>query len=434
MKRDIYKKLLAWKQSELRKPLVLRGARQVGKTYILKEFAKNEYSNHVYLNFEDDQTLDAVFALRFDKEKIIRYLSLYAGGVDIKPATTLLIFDEIQASNNALNALKYFNENAPEYHIVSAGSLLGVKLAGRKSFPVGQVNFLNLYPMNFLEFLDAVDKNTLRNLIEAGYEEFLPFPEPFHVELTELLKYYYFIGGMPGAVDAYCKTKRFDTIRSIQKDILDSYLLYFAKHVDKVEVMKITSIWQSLPVHLSKENKKFIFSAIRKSARARDYEAALQWLEDAGLIYKSYNISTPGIPLMAYKNSHIFKVFLLDTGLLGAMSNLSPDSLINGNAIFTHFHGATVENYVAQQLKEKFQQDLYYWTSSGKAEVDFLLSHKDRVYALEAKAGTNPQSKSLKVYNEKYNPEVLSRTSLLNLMKNGKICNYPLYAISLFPL
>jgi predicted AAA+ superfamily ATPase len=432
MKRDIYKKLLEWKQSKRRKPLVLRGARQVGKTYILKEFAKSEYDNYVYLDFEDDPTLDAYFAHRFDKEKIINTLSVY-GGVKVSPGSTLLIFDEIQASNRALNALKYFHDYANEYHIAAAGSLLGIKLGGKGAFPVGKVTFRDLYPLSFLEFLDVIGKNTLRGLIEES-SDFESFPEPFHIELIELLKYYYFTGGMPEAVAVYCETKDFDDTRKVQKDILDTYMLDFAKHADKNEVMKISAVWRSIPVHLSKENKKFVFSAIRKSARGRDYEIALQWLTDAGLIYKSYNISTPKIPLDAYANTNIFKVFLLDVGLLGAMSRLSADTLINGNAIFTHFYGALVENYAAQQLQCKFPGDLYYWTSPGKAEVDFVFSFNDRIYPLEAKAGFYPQSKSMKVYNEKYKPNMLSRTSLLNLKKNGNSCNYPLYAISLFPL
>lgn len=433
MKRDIYQQLLAWKRSELRKPLVLRGARQVGKTYILKEFAKNEYESHIYLNFEEDASLDAFFESRFDKEKVLNTLSIYSG-VKASPGSTLIIFDEIQASNNALNALKYFNEYANEYHIVSAGSLLGIKLAGKRSFPVGKVSFLDLYPMSFLEFLDALDKTALRQLIEEADQGFSPFPEPFHLELTELLKYYYFIGGMPEVVFTYCKNKTFDDTRKIQRDILDAYLLDFAKHADKYEIMKISTIWQSIPVHLSKENKKFVFSAIRKSARARDYENALQWLLDAGLIYKSFNITTPKLPLISYANANIFKIFLLDVGLLGAMSNLSPSSLIAGSTIFTHFHGALVENYVAQQMQSKFPGNLFYWTSAGKAEVDFVVSVNERIYPLEAKAGVNPKSKSLKIYNEKYSPEVLSRATLLNLRKDGSVCNYPLYAISCFPL
>ena len=434
MKRDIYQHLLAWKQSELRQPLVLRGARQVGKTFILKEFAKNEYDNYVYLNFEDDSTLDAFFASRFDKERIINYLSIYSGGVKIIPGRTLIIFDEIQASNNALNSLKYFNENGNDYHIAAAGSLLGIKLSGQKSFPVGQVTFLDLYPLSFLEFLDALEKAGLRQLITGSGREFISFPESFHIELLDILKYYYYTGGMPQVVNTFRQTRDFEGARKVQQDIVDAYLLDFAKHAEKSLVMKISGIWESIPVHLSKENKKFIFSVVRKGARAREYEEALQWLFDAGLIYKCYNITRPGIPLRSYADTNIFKVYLLDIGLLGAITKLAPDSIIKGNSIFTHFYGALVENYVVQQLRWKFPGEMYYWTSPGKAEVDFVFSVNDRVYPLESKAGVNPHSKSLKVYEEKYNPDMLSRTNLLNLKKDGKTCNYPLYAISLFPL
>jgi predicted AAA+ superfamily ATPase len=261
---------------------------------------------------------------RFDKQKIVSYLSAYAN-VTISPDSSLIVFDEIQASANALNALKYFKENANEYHVMAAGSLLGIKLAGQKSFPVGQVNFLNLYPMSFLEFLDALGKTYLRHLIEGKKNGFEPFPEPFHVELVELLKYYYFTGGMPEAVDTYFRTNSFANVRQIQKEIIDSYLLDFSKHAEKSDIIKISSIWHSMPVHLSKENKKFIFSAVRKSARARNYENALQWLIDAGILYKSYNVSTPKLPLEAYAKTDFFKIFLLDIGLLGAMSNISMD-------------------------------------------------------------------------------------------------------------
>lgn len=433
MERDIYKKLLDWKQSRQRKPMVLRGARQVGKTYILKEFGKKEYENCIHLNFEDDPALDAIFAQRFDKQRIIRSLSAY-GDVKISPGTTLLIFDEIQASPNALTALKSFRENAGEYHVASAGSLLGIKLKGQTSFPVGQVNFLDLYPMSFPEFLDAMQKSALRALIEENQPDFSPFPEPFHVELLELLKIYYLTGGMPEAVSTYYQTASIRDTRQVQQDIVDSYLLDFSKHAEKSDIMKISEIWRSIPTHLSKENKKFLFSAVRKSARARDYERALQWLLDAGLIYKVYQISTPKLPLSAYRNSNIFKVFLLDVGLLGAMVNLSPGLILEGNTIFSHFQGALVENYVVQQLKPKSREDLYYWTSAGKAEVDFVFAVNDGVWPLEAKAGVNLKSKSLKVYNEKYKPSLLCRTSLQNLQRTGNFCNFPLYALSLFPI
>jgi predicted AAA+ superfamily ATPase len=434
LKRDIYEELLQWKQSRRRKPLVLRGARQVGKTYILREFAQKEYDNYVYLNFEDDSTLDAIFAQRFDKEKLAKYLSVY-GGVKVLPGSTMIIFDEVQASRNALNALKYFRENANEYHIAAAGSLLGIKLLGEKekSFPVGQVNLLDLYPLTFLEFLNALDKPMLRELI-TDCKSFTPFPEPFHIELTELLKHYYFIGGMPEAVSAYRETGSFDDARQVQEEIIETYLLDFSKHAEKSEVLKISLTWKSIPAQLGRENKKFIFSVIQKGARAREYENALQWLTDAGLIYKSYNISTPKFPLISYAATNIFKVYLLDVGLLGAMSNLSPGLLIRGNEIFTGFYGSLVENYAVQQLVGKYRKELFYWTSPGKAEVDFVFPAKESIYPLEVKAGVNLKSKSLAVYNEKYNPGILSRASLLNLKQDKKTCNYPLYALSLFPL
>jgi predicted AAA+ superfamily ATPase len=279
-----------------------------------------------------------------------------------------------------------------------------------------------------------MQKSALRTIIEENQPDFTPFPEPFHVELLELLKSYYLTGGMPEAVSTYFQTASIQSTRQVQQEIIDSYLLDFSKHVEKADIMKISEIWRSIPTHLSKENKKFIFSAVRKSARARDYDRALQWLLDAGLIYKAYQISTPKLPLSAYSNSNIFKVFLLDVGLLGAMANLSPGLILKGNAIFSHFQGALVENYVAQQLKPKSREDLYYWTSAGKAEVDFVFTVNDGVCPLEAKAGINLKSKSLKVYNEKYKPGLLCRTNLQNLQRTGNFCNYPLYALSLFPV
>lgn len=429
MKRDIYKQLLLWKKSGQRKPLVLRGARQVGKTFILKEFAKNEYANNVYLNFEDDPILKDIFIQKFDKQKIISYLSTY-GNININPESSLIIFDEIQASGAALNSLKYFKESANEYHIIAAGSLLGIKLSGQKSFPVGQVNFLDMYPLSFMEFLDAMNKKSLRQLIETTKEDSEPFPAPFHTELKELLKYYYLTGGMPEVVSVYCQNNNFHAARQVQKEILDSYLLDFSKHAEKSDIQKISLIWKSIPLHLSKENKKFIFSAVKKSARARDYEYAIQWLIDAGIVYKSYSISTPKIPLSSYADTSVFKIFLLDVGLLGAMAEVPPEVVLQGSALFTHFHGAFVENYVVQQLRFKVAGDFYYWQSNGKAEVDFVLQANNTIYPLEAKAGINLKSKSIKVYREKYNPEAIFRTSLQNKKKEGILFDYPLYSIS----
>lgn len=432
LKRDIYRKLLEWKHSKWRKPLIVRGARQTGKTFILKEFAANEYDNFVYLNFEYDPALDNVFAPRFNKENLVKYLSAY-GGVKVEPGNTLLIFDEVQASGNGLQALKFFNENANQYHICAGGSLLGIKLkGGGRSFPVGKVNLLDLYPLTFMEFLDAAGKPELRELIETN-KDFTPFPESFHIQLTELLKQYYFTGGMPEAVNVYFDSGHFDEARHVQEEIIETYLLDFSKHAQPTDVIKISSIWRTIPSQLAKENKKFIYSGIQDNARAREYENAMQWLTDAGLIYKSLNISTPKLPLSSYAENNYFKVFLLDIGLLGAMSGVTAAMIIKGNDIFTHFHGAFVENYVAQQLVGKFKGELFYWTSSGKAEVDFLFADDGKVYPLEAKAGINLKSKSLKVYSHKYQPAIISRTSLNNLNAEGIARNYPLYAVALFP-
>ena len=432
MKRDVYKNLVVWKNSRLRKPVILRGARQVGKTYILKKFAESEYSNYVYLDFEDDPALDSEFSQKFDIERFIDFFEIYCQ-TKVQKEKTLIIFDEIQASPNALNSLKYFKEYAPEYHIAAAGSLLGVQLCRKPSFPVGKVDFIDMYPLNFMEFLNAAGKPELRKLIERK-KNLTPFSETFHIELINILKKYYFVGGMPEAVAAYKNKESFTVIRQIQNNILDSYLRDFAKHAGKADVMKITNVWQSIPRHLSKENRKFTFSAIKKSARARDYESAIQWLLNAGLIYLSYDISKPGLPLSAYKEDRFFKVYMFDVGLLGALSKLDIGVLINGKEIFSHFSGALTENYVAQQLYPEFERELYYWTSKGKAEVDFVLPYRNAVYPLEVKAGINLKSKNLKVYGQKYVPPNLSFIGAINMNKERGVYNYPLYAVSSFPL
>lgn len=431
MQRDIYQKLLEWKSSPRRKPLLLKGARQVGKTYILQKFGEQQYSYMAYLNFEEEPLLDDFFKYNLTPEKIIRNISLYIKH-DIKPERDLIIFDEIQASNNALNSLKYFNEKANEYHIVAAGSLLGIKLSKPKSFPVGKVNFLDMYPLTFLEFLDANNQSELRELIE-NTSEFIPYPELFHQELINLLRTYYYIGGMPEAVHFFSETNEFFKIREIQKEITNSYLLDFAKHAPAQDIPKLSLIWESIPAQLGKENKKFSFTALKKTARAREYENALKWLEDTGLILRVNLVKTGKIPLNAYSDQTIFKIYLLDVGLLGALAKIAPDILTHGDQLFTEFKGAFVENYVAQQLKSHTQTELYYWKSAGSAEIDFICEYGNNIFPLESKAGINPRSKSLLFYDQKYNPNLLSRTTLLNLKQDGKICNYPLYAISLFP-
>jgi len=430
MKRDIYLHLEEWKKSHRRKPLILNGARQVGKTYSLKHFGKNSYEKMAYLNFEKDEKLAQYFKSTLEPKQLIKTLSIYTE-VEIEPYNTLLVFDEIQECPKALNSLKYFCEEANEYHIVSAGSLLGVKTAQEKGFPVGKVNLLNLCPLNFFEFLSATNNEKLREFLEK-YSSFEPIPNPLHEKLIQLLKLYFFIGGMPEAVAEYAKHEKLKTVREIQLEILNAYERDFAKHAPSHEIMKITTVWNQIHRQLAKENKKFIFAAIRKSARGRDYEESIQWLLDAGLIHKSYFVETPKFPLSAYVNNNIFKIFLIDVGLLGAQSNLSFKTIIDGNLLFTEFKGALTENFIAQELITSKQQKLYYWTSEGTAEIDFLIETDHEICPLEVKAGISRKKKSLLVYGNKYGPSKLIRTTLMNLKHDGNIYNFPLYLISSF--
>lgn len=429
MERDIYRQLLSWKKSENRKPLILRGARQVGKTHLLKKFGRQEYPQHIYLNFEEDSNLSEFFKVSLRPQSILEKLTIYFGQA-IQPHDTLLIFDEIQECPEALNSLKYFREEGNEYHIAAAGSLLGIKLAHTKGFPVGKVNFMDLFPLTFLEYLTAIEKASLRKYLEE-IKTCEPLPEPFHTELLDLLKTYYYIGGMPEVIAEYAKNKNLLSIRDIQKDILKAYDLDFAKHAPKDEIMKIMRVWESIPDQLAKENKKFIFSAIKQGARAREYESAIQWLTEAGLILKSYYISAPKLPLSGYVDHDVFKVFLLDVGLLSTMSNIPEKSIIEKNSLFSEFYGAFTENFIAQELTAK-QYPLRYWASSGTAEVDFVIEKDLEVYPVEVKYGTSKRKKSLLVYDEKYKPKHLLRCSSMNLKKDGKVCNIPLYLIGRF--
>jgi uncharacterized protein len=432
MKRQIYEKLVLWKRDKYRKPLVLRGARQVGKTYILSEFAK-EYVNHLYINFEEMPDVLPIFAGNLSPNNIIAQLQIKFK-VTIEPKNTLLIFDEIQECSGALNSLKYFYETANEYHIVSAGSLLGIKLNRTKGFPVGKVDFLDLKPLSFFEFLDALNESRLKEMY-MSINKFEPINEALHQHSINLLKQYLIIGGMPEAVEMYRKEKDYNRVRKIQKNIVDSYTLDFAKHAVAADVMKIMTVWELISSQLAKENKKFIFSVINKNARAREYETAIQWLVDAGLIYKSYNISVPKIPVDNYINKNIYKIYMLDVGLLGYMSRLPVNIMIEQNQLFVAFKGALTENLVVQELIANGRFDkMYYWASEGLAEVDFVLPYNLDIYPLEVKAGVATRKKSLLVYNEKFKPKISSRATLMNLKQDGVIYNYPLYLIGLFPL
>jgi uncharacterized protein len=430
MNRDIFPKLVAWKNSANRKPLLLKGARQTGKTYLLKQFGNEQYANLFYYNFEKAPEIKEFFVKNLDPVRIIEALSLYSQRA-INPATDLIIFDEIQACNGALTSLKYFQEEHPEYHVAAAGSLLGIKLSVPGSFPVGKVNLLELHPMTFFEFLDAVNETRFRKLIHEK-ESIEPFETPFHDELIRLLKLYYFIGGMPEAVQEYANSKDLQQVGKIHEEILSTYELDFSKHAPTPDIPKLSLIWRSIPQHLSHENKKFVFSAIRPSAKARDYSAALQWLDDAGLINRAFAISHVELPLDSFVSRDIFKVYTLDVGLLAAMARIDSAILAQGAELFQTYHGAFVENYVAQQIKSGSEiRDLIYWKSEGqKAEIDFLRQIGGKVFPLEVKAGVNPRSKSLQSYREQYSPSLLVRSTLLNLKLDGKILNIPLYAIN----
>jgi len=418
--------LLAWKKEPKRKPLILMGARQVGKTFVLKKFGEQEYTTTVYLNFEDNPRLCKLFDSSLDPETILKALTIEMDA-EIVPGKTLLIFDEIQECPNALNSLKYFCENAPEQHIVAAGSLLGVKLVHVKGFPVGKVQFLTLYPLSFLEFLNAMGEIRLKDFIEEQkvIEPLLP---NLHEKLLTHFKEYLFTGGMPEAVAEYVVSQNISKVREIQNAILKAYSLDFAKHAPKEQIMRINQVWSSIPSQLAKENKKFIYSAVREGGRAKDFEIALQWLIEAGLIYKTPLISTPKVPLSAYADLNAFKVYLVDVGLLGAMSNLSAKTILHENELFQEFRGAIAENYVAQELTHS-QYPLFYWTSEGKAELDFIIEQDDFIYPLEVKSGNSSKKQSLRVYNDIYEPEMLIRSSPMNLRKDGDILNCPLYLI-----
>lgn len=434
MKRDLYKKLLEWKNDRDRQPLLLQGARQVGKTYLLKAFGEETYNQCCYVNFEETPSCKAFFEADLKPHRIVRDLGIHFE-MKIDPARTLIIFDEIQECPHALTSLKYFCEHAPEYHVVAAGSLLGVKLSRAKGFPVGKVHFLHLYPMSFFEFLDAVGRPMLRNLLEE-ITVVEPLSQPHHLELIDLLKIYFFVGGMPKAVSRYVEKQDFLLVREVQEDILKAYVQDFSKHAPPQLVMRITQTWNSIPLHLGKENKRFVFSAIKSSARAREYEEAIQWLIDAELIYKISSIKTPKLPLISYNDHEAFKVYLLDVGLLGAMCRLPARVIVEGDQLFVEFKGSLTENYVAESLKaanNTLGTPLFYWTSEREAEVDFLLEYEGQIFPLEVKAGTSTKKKSLLVYQEKYNPTIVSRTTLMNLKQDGKVINYPLYLISRFP-
>ena len=427
MYRAAIEELHAWKARDNRKPLIIRGARQVGKTWLMKEFGKKAYEQCVYISFDNNQRMRELFSEDLDVARLIIGFELYSG-IKIDPVNTLIIFDEVQDVPNALTSLKYFNENAPQYHIICAGSLLGIALHQGTSFPVGKVEFLNLYPLTFMEFMESMNKKQFTSLVEKGDFSMMT---TFKREFIDQLKYYCYVGGMPEVVSSFSENLDFNEARDIQQRILDTYEQDFSKHAPYEIVPRIRMLWNSIPAQLARENKKFLYGLIKEGSRAREYEHALMWLTDCGLVHKVHRVTAPNIPLKAYEDLKAFKLFMVDVGLLSCMTRLKQDTLTYGNELFKEFKGALTEQYVLQQLKTVKGITPYYWTNDrNTAEIDFLLDAGHLVIPLEVKAETNLQSKSLRAFAEKFNPPVSIRSSMANYKHEGWLVNLPLYAIS----
>lgn len=426
MYRIAIEKLYKWKDSKRRKPLIIEGARQVGKTWLMKEFGAKTYANTVYINFDANSRMAELFAADLNTDRLIMGLELYTGH-KIDAENTLLIFDEVQEVPRALSALKYFYENAPQYHIICAGSLLGIALHGGTSFPVGKVDFLKLYPLSFKEFLMATGKERFAELLDKqDYEMIASFRQTY----IDALKHYYFVGGMPEAVQSFIENKDFNEARDIQKRILAAYEQDFSKHAPYEIVPKIRMIWNSIPSQLAKENKKFIYSLVRECGRAKEYETAIMWLSDCGLVHKISRVNAAGIPLKAYEDLRAFKLFIADVGLLGCMAGLRQRTLLDGNDLFVEFKGALTEQYVCQQLKTIEDMGIYYFTNDrGSCEVDFVIDTGEKIIPVEVKAEVNLKAKSLRVYKDKFSPEISVRTSMADYKKEDWLVNLPLYAV-----
>lgn len=425
MERSIYSSLKKWKESPTRKPLILQGARQVGKTYILKEFGAREYSEVVYINCDDNNDMQNMF-VDYDVDRIIRSLSAISG-VSIKPSTTLLILDEIQEVERGLASLKYFCEKAPEYHVAVAGSLLGITLHEGTSFPVGKVDMLYMYPMDFEEFLLAMGKEQLVELLRSNSWATLT---PLRGMLTELLRQYYFVGGMPEAVKTYVERGDIWEVRSIHSKIIDAYRNDMSKHVPKQQVQRINMVWNSIPSQLARDNKKFIYGALRKGARANDFEIAIQWLVDSGLVHKVHRISKPVVPLKFYEDMASFKLFLLDCGLLGALSETPPEQILIGDNVFEEYKGAFTENYVLQQLKSLPRTFVYYYSNDNSTlEIDFVVQHEAHVIPIEVKAEENLRAKSLRQFVTDNSGLHGVRFSMSDYREQDWLTNVPLWAV-----
>lgn len=427
MKRNLMKSLKEWKNSPYRKPLILSGARQVGKTWLMKEFGRTEYTNTVYVNFDQDINAAGLFEGSINPDRIILGLRALSG-MEIDPDNTLIIFDEVQEAPRALTSLKYFCEEASQYSIIAAGSLLGVALHAGTSFPVGKVDRMHLYPLNFQEFLYAMGEDAAAEILQTKDQRMITV---LREKLSDLLRQYYYVGGMPEAVNYYKDNKEFAGVRQIQKNLLAYYQQDFSKHAEPRLTERLNLVWSSIPAQLAKENRKFIYGQVRQGARAKDFELAIQWLSDCGLIHVIHRVTKPGYPLKAYEDLNAFKIYLLDVGLLGAMADLSSNTIVEGNRIFTEFKGALAEQYVLQELiAEDHLNPMYYSAENSRMEIDFIVQKGDEVIPIEVKAEENLRAKSLRSYCEKYKPKTAVRFSMSDYREQDWMVNVPLYEIN----
>ena len=426
MVRFAMESLIKWKNSKYRKPLIIEGARQVGKTWLMMEFGRQYYDDVIYINFEANAQMSELFAADLNTDRLLMGLELYAGR-RIDPERALIIFDEVQEVPKALSGLKYFYENAPQYHILCAGSLLGVALHEGTSFPVGKVDFLRLFPMSFKEFLMGVGSERFAQLLEKQDNQLIA---SFGQTYIDALKQYFFVGGMPEAVQCFSENKDFNEVRKIQQRILAAYEQDFSKHAPNDMVPKIRMLWNSVPSQLAKENKKFVYGLVREGARAKDYETAILWLTDCGLVHKVNRVNTPHLPLKAYEDLKAFKLFVLDIGLLGCMTGLRQNTLLDKNDLFTAFKGALTEQYVLQQLAANPNLNIFYYTNDrGTCEVNFVIDDGERIIPIEVKAEINLKAKTLKIYKEKFNPEISIRTAMTDFKKEDWLVNLPLFMV-----
>lgn len=429
MKRFVIEKMEQWYQRKNRKPLILKGARQVGKTWLMKEFGKTHFKYTAYVNFDNNKHMEDVFEMDYDIERIIMAINIETG-VPIKPGETLILFDEIQENPKAIASLKYFYENAPEYAVIAAGSLLGVAIHKGISFPVGKVDTLEIHPLSFREFLMAVGEEGLLQLIDKSDWKLMA---AYHDKYTDWLKKYYYIGGMPEVVASFIDNKDFGEVRYLQNQIIEMYENDFSKHTTENELPRIRMVWNSIPLQLAKENKKFFFGKVKKGCRAKDFEIAIEWLQDCGLISKVYRVAKPAVPLKAYVDFPSFKLYLLDVGLLGALSDLDARSILEGNAIFMEFKGALTEQYVLQQLVSDTNYIPYYFTEEkSEGEIDFIIQKGPHIVPIEVKAEENLRAKSLQMYCRKYQPETAIRTSMSNYREQDWMVNMPLWTAAKF--